>query len=751
MSVSNQIITHQTVYIHKETTNQSFIDMHYYLKYQGRTNHSFFLVLYDRGLAGVDPRDPSLPLEIKLRVMRECSVNYWYFLREVVRIPDEGGATGSGARYKLHRGNLAMNFLFVLNYNQFVELPRQFGKTVAAECRYLWCYQFGTTNSEIMFLHKDHGGSKKNLRGLKNIRDSLPEYLQMTSATGVDGKKLKVPNTVETIQHPINRNRIITFASARSEAYADNLGRGCTQPLQYYDEFAFMPYNKTVYMAATPANSRAAQNAKEHNAPYGILITTTPGDLLTDSGEFAYMVRNDATPWNEQYYDLTYEQLEDLRKSNRRSPFFLISYTYQQLGRGEDYFEEMCVQLLRDWPKIRREVMLEWSTAATNCPFKSEDLDIIERYCREPIRVMLFGRYQQYQFKIYKDLDLRFPPIIGVDVSGAMYQDSSAITIIDSKTTEVTATLNCNYIPTDDLADVIYVLVNNYMRNAIVNIERNGGFGVSVVQRLCKTSIKKNLYYEIKDKVIEENFDGFKPRKRSQKVKVYGTDSTREVRARLIEILFERVALHKDKFIAPILLQELKGMETKKNGKVEHSDKTHDDQVFSYLMALRVWYDGNNLMERYGIQKNTIKTDENIDIEALTIEDEVEATGKVDIDAAISGDDMVQDIIKSQMEWLSKTSTVRFTVDNIAYQQMKEQESIDRLALDPVAKRAYAEKYHIDIDEASIGVFTDGSNFSSLPDELFDSEVDYVTIGGNPHMEEQDHIVGNYADVWRRL
>ena len=647
-----------------------------------------------------------------------------------------------------------MNFLFVLNYNMFVEMPRQHGKTVAAQCRYLWCYQFGTTNSEIMFLHKDHNGSKKNLRGLKFIRDNLPDYLQMTAATGMDGKKLKVPNTIETIMHPINKNRIVTFASARSEAYADNLGRGNTQPLQYYDEFAFMPYNKTVYLAATPAYSKASQNAKDHGAPYGILITTTPGDLLTKSGEFAYMVRNDATPWNERYYDLTYEELENLRMSNKRSPFFLVSYTYQQLGSGEEYFERMCVELLRDWPKIRREVLLEWATAATNCPFKTEDLDIIEKFCRQPIRTVFFGRSLQYQFKIYKDFDLRNPPIIGVDVSGAMYQDSSAITIIDSKTTEVLATLNCNYIPADDLADVIYTIVSNYMPNAIINIERNGGFGVSVVQRLCKTSVKKNLYYEIKDKVIEETFDGFRAKKRTAKVKVYGTDSTKDVRARLIEILYDRVAYHKDKVVAPILLEEMKAMEVKKNGKVEHSDKTHDDQVFSWLMALRVWYDGAELMERYGLRKGVIKTDENIDIESLSIEDVLDDTKEVDISEIF--DDETNQIIAEQTTYLAKSSVAKLGTDMVRQKMRDRDREMQNIAADPLMKKAYAEKYHLDLDETSIGVFGDQANLTTLPDELFMTiDVDDPeNIGYGDFDEDQgpyDNIVGNLAGAWRRL
>ena len=653
MAVLQQLITPQVIYIHKETTNQSFIDMHHYLKSKGIQNNDFFLALIDAGLAGVDPRDPNLNQYMKGRIMRECQLNYWYFLREVVRIPDQGGTVGSGKRYGLHRGNLAMNFLFVLNFNQFVEMPRQHGKTSAALCRYLWVYNFGTSNSEIMFIHKDHTGSKKNLKDLKAIRDALPSYLQMSSAVNNEGKKLKVPNTVVTVQHPYNNNKITTFPSARTKDAANNLGRGSTMPLQYYDEFAFMPYNREVYLAAAPAFSTASQNAKRNRAPYGMLLTTTPGDLLTDSGAYAYDIRNKATPWIENYYDFTYQQLEELKNSNTNNSFFMISYTYQQLGSGQDYFKRMVLEMNKDWVAIRREVMLEWAETATDCPFAQEDLDIIKLHVKDPIRTIFFGKFKQYQFNIYEDLDLSYPPIIGVDVSGATFNDSSAITVIDSHTTRVCATLNCNFIPADDLAQVIYELVTKYMPNAIINCERNGGFGTAVIQRLVKTSVKKNLYWEIKDKVIEESFNGGRVQKQNRKVKVYGLDSTKNIRARLIEILMERVMYHKDKFVAPILLEEMRAMQVKKNGKVEHSDRSHDDQVFSYLMALYVWYEGHNLIENFGLRKTTIKTDTDEDIESVEIEDALEAKEKVDFSSSTFE---VKEDIAAELEWIEKDS-----------------------------------------------------------------------------------------------
>jgi hypothetical protein len=51
----------------------------------------------------------------------------------------------------------------------------------------------------------------------------------------------------------------------------------------------------------------------------------------------------------------------------------------------------------------------------------------------------------------------------------------------------------------------------------------------------------------------------------------------------------------------------------KKNGRIEHSNTSHDDLVFSYLWALYVWYYGKDLKANYNIDKREIKTDSGID------------------------------------------------------------------------------------------------------------------------------------------
>ena len=54
-----------------------------------------------------------------------------------------------------------------------------------------------------------------------------------------------------------------------------------TLTLMWYDEYAFLPYNSTIYLNAAPAFKTASMIAKQHGAPFGVLLTTTPGRLLS--------------------------------------------------------------------------------------------------------------------------------------------------------------------------------------------------------------------------------------------------------------------------------------------------------------------------------------------------------------------------------------------------------------------------------------------------------------------------------------
>lgn len=459
------------------TNNKSFLEMHYFLKSQGIKNNRFMLVLFDPDLAGVDPHDPNLSLMMKQKILREVSINYWYFLREVVRVPSTGDP--AGVKFRLNRGNLAFNFCSLYNLNINLEMPRQQGKTLAAAVRYLYIYNFGTANSEITFMHKDLTGSMDNLKKVKELRDMLPTYLQMSQSWNmVNGKKKKMESTVKSIQNPINKNFIRTVPGAKSPTLATNLLRGRTIAMIWADEWAFIKYNDIIYVNGMPAMKTAFDNAKAHNAPYGFLITTTAGILSTSEGAYAYKMIQDATPFSENWYDLTYAEIQELIGANTKSAFVYIKFSYKQLGCGEKWFYDICKDMQWNMVAIRREILLEWIDTPDNSPFTQDELESVRGQVKEPIRSILI--FNKYKFNIYKLLPLNLnqipinPPIIGVDVSGGYNHDYSAIAVIDSSTTELIAELKCNYISIPELGRVLIFLVRNLMPNAVINIERNG-------------------------------------------------------------------------------------------------------------------------------------------------------------------------------------------------------------------------------------------------------------------------------------
>jgi len=475
MDTAQNEMTGITRYYQRSTSNKSFIEMSNYLKAIGVKNNRFMLTLLDPDLAGIDPHDPNLSLNYKMKVLKEVRNNFWYYLREVVRIP----SSGPPSPFLLNRGNMAFLYLAIMNINTILLMPRQTGKTIAAACFYVYVYNFRTQNSQISLLNKEFKDSKDNLSRIRSIRDLLPVYLRFDAVfSQVNGKKVKVPNTAVYMEHAVNHNKLRTYAKARNDVSAANLLRGQTFPLLWVDEFAFVPFMKIIYGNMSPAMSKAIEIAKRNGVPYGILYTTTPGFLTTEEGKYAYRIINNATKFNEGWYDLTYQQIIELIDSNKLSTFVHIQFTYQELGYSEEWFYEQCKKQDWEWPLIRREFLLEWSDEAENNPFTKEELDIVRKFCKKPKKTFLiFGKYQLDIFEeipLLSNLVPKYPPIIGVDPSGGVSKDSSCLTFVDSKTTRVFAELRSNTISLIEMARVIEYIVLNMMPNAIVNIERNG-------------------------------------------------------------------------------------------------------------------------------------------------------------------------------------------------------------------------------------------------------------------------------------
>lgn len=595
-------IKHHKYYVHKETENVSFLKMHRQLEMLGVKNNDFFLALYDTRLIDVDPFDPDLTTEQKIWVLEEVKRNYWYFVRECVRIQDSGSdlGNGGGTRYKLHRGNLALGWCLLNSINFFLELPRQNFKTYSIMVAMTWLYIIGTTNSQMMLIHKDHRGAKDNLATIKGIRDGLPDYMRFDTKFNDDGKELKIPENVEDMYNPRTKNRIKTFASATSKEKADLLGRGATQAIQNYDEFAFLRYNMVIYDAASPAAKQAAESAEANGKIHCKMISTTPGDMNTDYGRDAKIFKDQCYKFSESFYDEKPKDVKNRIYKNSENNFINIKYTYKQLGRSSKYFEEVSKDLRGNKLKIRREIMLEWLIIHEDPVFNEDKLDELVRTAesRKILKTIIIDKV--YELHLYKNIPTGYPVIISCDVSGGAARDNSALTIIDSRTKEVIGEFENNTIDTVEYSYLIYTIATKIAPNCLIVVERNN-VGVTIITNLMKTNIKGKLYYENTDKDYQDKLTkGRIMNNDASEVHNYGIWTSDDKKVQMQETLVKYVNTYPHRLATKMLAAELQELEYNKKGVIDHPPDGHDDLVMAYNIGMWVYWYGKNLA-KWGI------------------------------------------------------------------------------------------------------------------------------------------------------
>ena len=567
------------------TSNSSFIKMYKKLKVKGIQKNKFFLQLYDKFLVNVDPlNEKKLTEEQKIRILQEISINKWYFLREIVRIPVPGGVS----RYKLNAGNLALNYCKSLNLNIIEVLPRQNYKTISEICDDIWVYYFGGENTNIIYGNKELADSKLNLRRFKDIVEKLPKYIKDT-ITNVS----EDTDNETGIRNAKNNNTIKALSSPHDIGGAEKLGRGLTTPIIWLDEFAFLKYNWAVYGSAAPAQSEAMLAAKLNNSPYGKIITTTPNNIDTPEGKYCRDMIDNACNFEEEMYDWDKEKILKYIDKNSMNDFIYIEFSYKELGRSEEWFRLQCRALNNDRLLIKRELLLEWTQATDVSPFSEEELESIFKHIKEPIaKIFLLGFYK---LNVYKNIDPLKKYIVGVDVAAGLDRDNSAVTLTDPDTLEPVADFQNNSIDTVELTKLLLELGLKYFVNSIFVIERNN-LGKAIIDNLLRTPLAHRLYYEYREVLAERKIaDGITTVKKKVKTKVYGVNTDPDSRSKMVkEILYYIVNNEPEKILSKNIYDDIKNLERKKTGKIEHSSGKHDDALFSYLFTRYILIYGIN-------------------------------------------------------------------------------------------------------------------------------------------------------------
>lgn len=274
-----KVIKRGDKYYDLSTSNRSFLQVAKDLQTLGIKNCYFMLEIKDYSLVGVDPfacdkeGHTTLTKDQISRIMLECARNPWYFLREISRIPDQGGTS---VPYRANRGNIAQAWCIWKGLDSWLCLTRQQGKTQSALAFQVWMYLFGTTNSTFIFINKDGDNAKANLRRMQDQINLLPEYMRCESIVEEDGKRTKGKQNATELANPINGNNVIIKSKATSYDSALSIARGLTAPILHFDEPEFTNHIKTIVANSVSTFETAAANAKRNHAMYGRIFTCTP-------------------------------------------------------------------------------------------------------------------------------------------------------------------------------------------------------------------------------------------------------------------------------------------------------------------------------------------------------------------------------------------------------------------------------------------------------------------------------------------
>lgn len=544
--------------IQYNTKNLSFLKMYTILKDFGIKNNSFFLELYDETLLNVDPLSDNLDKETKLRVLNEISRNPWYYLREIVRIP----TAGEKRMFELNRATLAICWAILNNLSSFVVLPRQCYKTYTICGVYSWLFYFGAKNTEFMMFSYSDGILQGNLSRIKEIRDTLPDYLNLYDPCTDKDNAREMKFVTDSFY-----NHIRIKAPSKSPEEAAKAGRGFSCPVCWYDELNFIPQIGEIYDSSSFAYKTVAEIAKKNGSYHHRIMSSSVGRLDDQSGIWGFNFLNSCCDFTEKMYDYDIDTVKEMIFKNSTNQYLRIEYMYYDLGKPDTYLEEMKKDSTSD-EAFQREVLNRWQKTGGDHPLGKELVDKVASQIHEPSDILVID--DVYFLKLYRkldEIDFNKTYVCGIDTGGNLLHDFSTFVVVDPTNYEVVATLRTNQFSTNRFAKCIANILVNVFSNSIAVIERNY-VGVA----LCDSLIENGYGLSNRIYCSEDGKPGFAT-----------TSKTRPI---LYKDLLRVAVVNQYKQIHDShIINEIIGLETTRNGRIDHPKNGHDDTLMAYLFT----------------------------------------------------------------------------------------------------------------------------------------------------------------------
>lgn len=468
------------------------------------------------------------------------------------------------------------------------------------------------------------------VNAIKKIRSGLPEYMVRMSYKDKDsGNILTYEGHGEEFKNVFE----IRVPSGGKDG-AENVSRGSTFGTLLYDEPAWTKFIENIMTGSGPATLTEQRNMLRKGYPWFTAKATTPNSVTKEEGKYMYNEFLSSTVWREAYFDSfseshLFEWLIKLSPKKTTYPKVVLQYNHLQLGFGEDWIVKTMDKLNLTWAKAKIDLLMMWTEEGKNKIFDDKTREILQESKQEHVRfeevnktkLFLDWFYKQDELQLLIDDPTEFL-LIGCDTSDAIGGDNDActVTLTRIKTGEVVGTGRYSLAFLGDVRDVlVYLLIN--IPNSLLIIERNRAQQIidEIILILSSKGIDPftRIYNEIYEDPIKHANDykdvtQTKPQSRSREFYLrfkskFGFQTNSRSREMLYGLVFEAVQNTGTSARYGQLIDELIGLQTGSNGRIDHEVKGHDDIVISWLLNYWFLRSGHN-KSFYGIPTGHILT-----------------------------------------------------------------------------------------------------------------------------------------------
>lgn len=391
--------------------------------------------------------------------------------------------------------------------------------------------------------------------------------------------------------------------------------------LTHFDEIAYNNYNWIVVPTAVNAMLDASQKARASGLPSVIIYTTTAGNPETQTGAYALKLFQDALSFTESLYDVKDRNalLEIIAKNScSEAPMLYLEFSYRQLGKTDEWFRISASRSKASQDDIDRDFLNIWKVSDSGSILSQEVRAILQKSIKEPNHTTIVDGYVIRWYIPKAEVDILANSgrklVMGADSSENIGKDFTTFTIVDVSDVSVVATFRCNESNTIKIAQFIVNMLFKYPNLTFIPERQNTGIAITEMAVEACQQKGINPFTRIYNNVVQEpdkypngtiyNYNEIPGNIRGS----FGyrtSGSGGQARSLLYSLVMQKALdLNAKSVYDRTLVNEFSALATK-NGRIDHQNGKHDDQVISYLLACYLIFFGKNL-NVYGINHDEV-------------------------------------------------------------------------------------------------------------------------------------------------